>query len=104
MSSIIDEIAKAEAQAAAIRQDASVAARDAVAAVQAEVETLLAQQAEQGRAQLRAASQQAEEEGALVAQKVIAERQAQAQAECRQARDKLPQAVSYLRRRVVSME
>lgn len=104
MSSIIDEIAKAEAQAATIRQDAAASARDMIASAQAAGEKALAAQVEAGRTAQRTAAQRAEEEGALISEKVLATRRAEAAQKCAAAKEKLPEAVSYLLRRVVSSE
>ncbi len=104
MNSIIDEIAKAEAQATVIRQEAAVASRDQVAAAQAKAQAQLNAVEEDGRELLRGATQQAEQEGKLLGEKIVSDRREEANIKCAAAKEKLPEAVSYLLRRVVIFE
>jgi len=104
LSSIIDQIAAAEEQAGKIRQEAAAAARDMALSAQEQAEARRAAQAEAGRALVRDAVKDAELEGKQLSEQIIAQNAQQVQAQCEAAREKLPEAVSYLMRRVVNNE
>lgn len=101
MHSILDEVAQAEATAATIRLDANNAAREAAIKAQADVDARYAEQLEDGRDALRQAIQTAESDGRAQTERILNLRSAQADAQCKEAKAKLPDAVSYLLRRVV---
>lgn len=101
MSSMIDQVREAEAQADAIRQDAQAAAREKIAAAQAEIREQKLIAADEERAALREAGLKAEAEGEALSKELILQRSAEADANCKAAEEKLPEAVNYLVERVV---
>lgn len=102
MHSIIDEITGAEAQAAQIRQDAVLAARETVSAAREGAEKQIASQAEFARTKLREESQKAEAEGDAAAKEILKARADESRDAVAGAETKLREAVDYLVGRVVS--
>lgn len=102
MHSMLDQVREAEEQAAAIRQDAVQAGRERIAQIQQQLKEQRLQEAQTERAGIKAAMDAAEKEGEALAKDIVAERQKQTDLACAQAEQKLPEAVSYLLRRVVT--
>ena len=100
MSTIIDEIAKAEAQAAEIRALAAANAREAVSKAKEEAQQALSDQAAREREADRAALEAAERDGAALAGKLAADMASEAEDLCRAAEQKEKQAIEYLLKKV----
>ncbi|MDL2235813.1 hypothetical protein LJC07_06670 [Christensenellaceae bacterium OttesenSCG-928-L17] len=102
MRSIIDQVREVEDQAVTIRQEAVQQGKDLVASAQAQVKEQALKEAEAERLVLKDATQQAEASGKVQAEEIIAGRAAEADADCKRAEEKLPQAVTYLLEKVVN--
>jgi len=102
LHSIMNDIALAEEQAAKIRLDATAATRAAIAQAQADGEAMLTAQAEAARAHLREQTAQAQVQAQQNREQILSLRAAQSQEQCKEARAKLPNAVTYLLGRVVN--
>ena len=100
MSTIIDEIAKAETQADEIRVLAAAKAREAVAAAKDEAQQALSQQESKERETTRRMLDEAEKDGTALAGKLTADMEAEADNLCKQAEQKSDQAIEYLLNKV----
>lgn len=100
MDSMIDKIRAAEKQAEDIRAQAVTDARDMAARAREEAAERLAAAAEAERQKTREALNKAEEDGKVLAQKVLLEAREVVAREENAARAKLPDAVAYLMERV----
>lgn len=100
MSSIIDRIDKAEETADKIRKDASAKSRDIVIQAEETVKTLIAKEREDARTRLREANEKAQLEGSKTVDQIMNEMHALTEAKCKDAKTRLPGAVSYLLERV----
>lgn len=100
MDSMIDKIRAAEKQAEDIRAQAVTDARDIGARAREEVAERLAAAAENERQKTREALAKAEEDGKVLAAKVLSEAREVVAREEAAARAKLPDAVAYLMERV----
>ena len=100
MDSMIDKIRAAEKQAEDIRAQAVTDARDMAARAREEAAERLAAAAEAERQKTRKALNKAEEDGKVLAQKVLLEAREVVAREENAARAKLPDAVAYLMERV----
>jgi hypothetical protein len=101
---MLEQIRAIEEQAAQIRQNAQIKGKEKLAAVQNEIREQRQKDAEAERLATREGIQAAEEEGRIIAQKIIEEREQEAIASCLKADKKAEEAVSYLVGRVVSSE
>ncbi len=104
MHSIIDEVAKAESNAAAIRLKGTQEAKELLLQAEGDVAAMLDKEAQTGREQLQKAILEAEEEGKKRSDKMILELEQKNALNCTRAGEKLQDAVSYLLGRVVSSE
>ena len=102
--SIIDQIKEAEEQAAVIRQEAAVFARDAIASAHAQAEEAAAAALQSERIAFKQACDQAEADGRALEARILDERNTQTRAQCDKAGEHLPEAVAYLLRKVVEAE
>lgn len=100
MDSMIDKIRAAEKQAEDIRAQAVTDARDMGARAREEAAERLAAAAENERQKTREALAKAEEDGKVLAAKVLSEAREVVTREEAAARAKLPDAVAYLMERV----
>jgi len=100
MDSMIDKIRAAEKQAEDIRAQAVIDARDMGARAREEAAERLAAAAESERQKTREALAKAEEDGKVLAAKVLSEAREIVAREEDAARAKLPDAVAYLMERV----
>ena len=100
MDSMIDKIRAAEQQAEDIRAQAVADARDMAVRAREEAAERLAAAAEAERQKTREALNKAEEDGKVLAQKVLLEAREVVAREENAARAKLPDAVAYLMERV----
>ena len=100
MDSMIDKIRAAEKQAEDIRAQAVIDARDMGARAREEAAERLAAAAESERQKTREALAKAEEDGKILAAKVLSEAREIVAREEDAARAKLPDAVAYLMERV----
>ena len=100
MDSMIDKIRAAEKQAEDIRAQAVTDARDMAARAREEAAERLAAAAEAERQKTREALNKAEEDGKVLAQKVLLEAREVVAREENAAHAKLPDAVAYLMERV----
>ena len=100
MDSMIDKIRAAEKQAEDIRAQAVTDARDMAARAREEAAERLAAAAEAERQKTREALNKAEEDGKVLAQKVLLEAREVVAREENAARAKLLDAVAYLMERV----
>lgn len=100
MPSIIDRITNAEAEAAALKRDAAVKARQAIAEASSEAQRLVAGARDQGREELIEAQARAEEEGQKIAADIRAAKAREADAVCAAAGKNMDAAVGYILERV----
>ena len=100
MDSMIDKIRAAEKQAEDIRAQAVTDARDMGTRAREEAAERLAAAAENERQKTREALAKAEEDGKVLAAKVLSEAREVVAREEAAARAKLPDAVAYLMERV----
>lgn len=100
MRSIIEEIAAAEQQAEDIRASAASEGRERIAKANDEAEQAMASLEAAEREAMKAALAQAELGGEAVARDMAAHMEAEAEAQCKAAEQRLPEAVAYLMKRV----
>ncbi len=101
MGSIIDEITAAEKSADDLRQKAVSDAREAIADADKEILKQLADTREKNREALIRAQEKAEADGRDIAADIMKQRASEAEAQCAEAANKLPDAVKYLVEKVV---
>lgn len=101
LASIIEEVTRAEQEAEQIRQKAEIAGREAIAAAQAKVKEKLEEYQSSERNRRRENLERAQQEGEKLAQTIHRERMDQIEAQCADAREKVPDAVAYLLGRIV---
>lgn len=100
MRSIIDEIARAEQQADEIRATAASSAREMISSAKAETEQALIQQESEEREKNRAALENAERDGAALAEELQKQIEAEADKLCSAAEKQVDSAIEYLLKKV----
>lgn len=100
MTSIMERIAEAEAQADAILEDANRMARETVAKAKTDAEETIAAAVEQERAATAQSLVKAQSDGEAIAADVTAKAKAETEALIKDAERNVPEAIAYLMERI----
>ena len=103
MPSIIEQVTQAEAQAASIKKEAQLQARELVAKAVQEASRIVEEAREQGRKTVHSAAEAAEMKGQELAEQVRREKAEEVDTQCMAAARKLPQAVEYILERIITV-